>query len=285
MKEWIINFKGMPLFQKVRMETPFHLQGELKDVACFFFLSKGTMRSYDGRGLYTTTSQNAILKNCGRYIQRFVGADDEKDCEATAVFLYPELLKEIFRDEVPYFLKSNKAVQPRKYLGNQLIEQYMNNLSIYFDEPEAFDEELGVLKLKELIHILLKSENSASLQELLSEVFSTTSIQLKEAVENNLTNDITIEQLAYICNMSLSTFKRAFKQTFNDTPARYIKNRRLEEAQRRILNSSERISDIAFDLGYIELSTFSTNFKIKFGASPSTYRKNNLNKLMDVLDN
>jgi len=146
------------------MEPNFVLQGELEEVACFFYMTKGSMSSYDMRGVHTTTQHNSILKNCGRYIQEFKAFEGDQECEAIAVFLYPDLLKEIFQDEIPSYLTNVNMVAPKRYISNRLIEQYMHNLSIYFNEPDAFDEELGVLKLKEMIHILLKSENSAGVR-------------------------------------------------------------------------------------------------------------------------
>lgn len=270
----VISFKGMPLFQKASFKAPFFIQDELKEVACFFYIVQGTMTSYDVRGLHRTSRRNAILKNCGRYIQEFTADEHEHECEAIAVFLYPALLKEIYKHEVPSFLPIEEVPVPKKLIGNQLVEQYMNNLSIYFEEPDSFDEELGILKLKELMLILLKSENHLNIRKLLSEIFSPVNVALKEAIENNLYNNLGLEQLAFLCNMSLSKFKREFKKNFADTPARYIKNRRLQAAEKRLLTTDDSITEIAFSLGFVDISTFSAVFQEKFQISPSKYRLN-----------
>jgi len=269
-----IFFKGMPLFQKASFNAPYILEGDLKDTACFFYVTQGSMMSYDKRGLHQTSRQNAILKNCGRYVQEFLADEKDEICEAIAIFLYPSLLKEIYKEEVPSFLQIEKVPAPKKFIGNQLIEQYMNNLSIYFEEPDSLDEELGILKLKELMLILLKSENHLNIRNLLSEIFTPVNLELKQAIENNLYNNLSLEQMAYICHMSLSTFKRAFKKTFNDTPARYIKQRRLAAAKKRLLTTKDSITEIAFSLGFMDVSTFSDNFNKKYGCSPSKYRLN-----------
>lgn len=271
----------MPLFQKAKFASGLTMQGELKDFACFFYLVQGTMLSYDSRGKHQTTVKNAILKNCGRYIQEFVSIEKETECEAVAVYLYPDLLKEIYKDEVPSFLLTDKEFTPRKIIGNKLVEQFMNNLSIYFEHPESLDEELGILKLKELMLILLKSENHLNLRRFLSDIFSPASIELKKAIEKNLYNNLNIEQLAYICNMSLSKFKREFKKTFSDTPAHYIKSRRLQKASVLLRNTNDSITEIAFSLGFVDVSTFSSNFQEKFKLSPSKYRLNHNSEFLN----
>jgi len=273
----IIEFKGMPLFQKAKFEPHFVMEGEIKDFACFFYMTKGTMYSYDARGLHMTSSKEAVMKQCGNYVQKYQSDDHSEGCEAIAIYLYPDLLKEIYKDEVPSFLKTKEeAPIPKKFIGNQLIEQYMNNLSIYFEDPDAFDEELGIIKLKELMIILLKSENHQDIRMLLSEVFANVNVKFKDAIEHNYLNNLSMEELAFICNMSLSSFKREFKKVFNDTPAKYIKNKRLDHAASLLLKCDDSITEIAFNSGFVDVTTFSASFQDKFKTSPSKFRLNQI---------
>lgn len=275
----IIEFRGMPLFQKARFKSPFIMQGEIKEFACFFYMTEGSMLSYDARGLHRISSKEAILKQCGNYVQKYISDNDTNECEAIAVYLYPELLKEIYKDKVPTFLKSKDEIpKPKKLIQNQLIEQYMQNLSLYFEAPETLDEELGILKLQELMLILLKSENHENIRILLSEIFAPVNLKFKQSVEGNIFNDLSTEQLAFICNMSLSTFKREFKKTFQESPARYIKSKRLQHAASLLACGNESISAIAFDSGFQDLTTFSSIFKDKYHQTPSQFRLNQPSK-------
>jgi AraC-like DNA-binding protein len=269
----IIEFKGMPLFQKARFKTPFEMQGAIRDFACFFYIVEGNMLSYDSRGIHAVGEKEAILKNCNNYVQRYVPNKHQEECEAIAIYLYPDLLKTIYQNEVPSFLKIDEAPKPEKLIGNKLIDQYMTNLSIYFEAPEALDEELGILKLKELMMILLKSQRHESIRKMLSEIFTPVNLEFKNAIEKNLFNPLGVDQLAFICNMSLSTFKREFKRAFQDTPARYIKHKRLEHAASLLICSDEPVSAIAYESGFQDASTFSSSFQEKYSVSPSAYRR------------
>lgn len=269
----VIEFKGLPLFQKAKFKTPMDMQGSILDFACFFYLIKGNMLSYDSRGLTKIGENEAVIKNCNNYIQRYKPSTDTEECEAIAIYLYPELLKEIYKDEVPSFLVTDDVPTPKKIIGNQLVEQYIANLSIFFQNKDAFDDELGVLKLKELVIIMLKSENHQNVRKLLSEIFSPVDLSFKESIQRNILNPLSIEQLSFICNMSLSTFKREFKKVFKETPAKYIKHKRLEYASDLLkCNSLKSISEIAYDSGFQDPTTFSANFKEKFELSPKEYR-------------
>lgn len=265
----------MPLFQKARFKSPFIMEGAIEGFACFFYMTEGSMASYDARGMHHISAKEAIMKQCGNYVQEYVSDDDSNECEAIAVYLYPELLKEIYKDEVPSFLKQEEAIpHPKKFIGNKLIEQYMNNLAIYFESPETLDEDLGILKLKELMMILLKSENHLQIRTLLSEIFATVDVKFKDAIERNIFNHLNIDQLAFICNMSISTFKRVFKKTFDATPAKYIKERRLHHAASLLLCTDDNISAVAYDSGFQDVTTFSAIFQEKYKTSPSKYRLN-----------
>lgn len=268
----IIEFKGMPLFQKARFRTPMDMQGTIQEFACFFYMVEGTMLSYDSRGVHRLGEKEAVIKNCNNYVQRYMPNSGSEECEAIAVFLYPDLLKVIYRDEVPSFLIEHKLPKPKKLIGNQLLEQYMSNLMIYFEEPEVMDEQLGILKLKELMMILLKSENHENIRKLLSEIFTPVNVKFRQTIEQNLFNSLSLEQLAFICNMSLSTFKREFKKEFSETPARYIKNKRLEHAASRLISDQAPITTIAYESGFQDITTFSANFHEKYLVSPSNYR-------------
>lgn len=272
MNSEIIHFRGKPLFQRAQFQGSFVMMGEIKDFACFFYMTKGVLKSYDSRGAHILQAKEAITKNCGNYVQKYELAPKEDGCEAIAVYLYPELLKEIYKDEVPSFLVTNDIPAPKKFISNQLIDQYMVNLSLYFQSPESLDEELGILKLKELIMILLKSENHKDIRFLLSELFANVHLEFEQIIARNIYNPLNIEELAFICNMSISSFKRNFKKHFNSTPARYIKIKRLEKAANSLLYSNDSVSAIAYDCGFQDASTFSTNFHEIYGMSPSNYR-------------
>ena len=274
-----ITYKGLPLFQRAKMNAPATQQSELQDLACFFYIVNGTLEAVESHGSYRMSSKEALLKRCGNYVSHFQKSDTGEDCEAVAIYFFPDVLHEIYKNEIPAFLKyPAKDVAPQKVVANELIDKYINNLFIYFQNPELIDEELAVLKLKELILILLKSEKYESVHQFLSDIFSPHTLQFKSIIENNLFSNISIEELAFISNKSLSSFKREFKKVYNETPARYVKKMRLEHASGLLISGSESISGIAYESGFVDVTTFSANFQDYFGTSPSNFRLNQKRK-------
>lgn len=60
----------------------------------------------------------------------------------------------------------------------------------------------------------------------------------------------------------------------NQSPSAFIRTQRLEQAREWLIGSDDRrISEIAFDLGFGDLSQFNRSFKLRFGTPPSKMRR------------
>jgi signal transduction histidine kinase/DNA-binding response OmpR family regulator len=80
-----------------------------------------------------------------------------------------------------------------------------------------------------------------------------------------------VEQFAQEMGMSRSNFYKKFRDLTGMSPANYMKVKRLNEASRRILAGEGNITEIAFDVGFSDVSYFSRCFKEHFGCPPSKY--------------
>jgi AraC family transcriptional regulator, exoenzyme S synthesis regulatory protein ExsA len=165
---------------------------------------------------------------------------------------------------------SNKSNE--KINNDFLIKKYVEGLLFYFENPSLVNEDILILKLKEIVLLLAQSQNADSIQLILSQLFSPVTYSFKQIIEANLFSQLTIEQLADKNNLSVSSFKREFAKIYNDTPANYIKNKKLEKAAELLLISDVRITDIAFECGFNDLATFTKNFSDKFHITPTNYR-------------
>jgi AraC-like DNA-binding protein len=95
-----------------------------------------------------------------------------------------------------------------------------------------------------------------------------------QTIEKNKLNKLTIKELSFLSNMSVSSFKRTFEKYFHSSPSKWFQEKRLEHAAFLLKNKSERPSDIYQEIGYENLSNFIQAFKIKFGVTPKQYQSN-----------
>lgn len=91
---------------------------------------------------------------------------------------------------------------------------------------------------------------------------------------DNLTEEIALEELADICELSLSRFKQKFKQQMGMTPREFVNYHKIELAKGQ-LEEGCSITDIAMELGFTTSNYFSVVFKRFTSFSPSEYMRRN----------
>lgn len=96
---------------------------------------------------------------------------------------------------------------------------------------------------------------------------------LVEYMVTHPTESFTSSSLCELADISQSSLQRLFKQHTGKTPREFIKELRMVTAAHRLLVTNERISTIAYELGFETLSYFSRKFKSVYGVSPQLYRK------------
>ncbi|MET1138558.1 helix-turn-helix transcriptional regulator, partial [Bacillus subtilis] len=78
--------------------------------------------------------------------------------------------------------------------------------------------------------------------------------------------------------LSVNHFIRTFKRQLNMTPIEYILKLRMAKAK-QLLFSSDKIKEIAEQVGYKDEHYFSRVFKKNEGIAPTLYMKNKVNRI------
>ena len=97
-------------------------------------------------------------------------------------------------------------------------------------------------------------------------------LRARDAMDRSYATPLDVPALAHIALTSEAHFIRTFKQTFGETPHRYLQRRRLERAMALLRETDQPVTRICLEVGFTSLGTFSRTFKRVLGMSPSTYR-------------
>jgi AraC-like DNA-binding protein len=92
-------------------------------------------------------------------------------------------------------------------------------------------------------------------------------------MEAELSRAWTTEDLAEAVGMSRSAFADRFTRVVGAPPMRYLGQRRLEEASRRLCETGDLVANIAFSVGFESEAAFTRSFKRTYGSPPSAWRK------------
>ena len=92
-------------------------------------------------------------------------------------------------------------------------------------------------------------------------------------IEENLTEELSVEQIAKEVHISPFYFQKGFSMLCGYTVSEYIRLRRLALAGSELISTDRKIIDIALKYGYDSPDSFTKAFTRFHGVTPTTVRK------------
>ena len=231
----------------------------------FAYVIKGILNGYDGSEHLSLKSGECCLARKNR-LARYNKLKENNELEKVFVFFDEAFLKrfqEKYKSKAAVFESANTFIQIKQ---NELLPNFISSLQPYYNHG-IIKEPFTDVKREELLLILLQKQPD------LAGVFFDFGIPQKTNIEEfmnkNFKFNVSIERFAFMTGRSLSAFKRDFKAIFNETPNRWLVQKRLQEAYFLIEKKKQKPSDIYLDLGFETLSHFSFAFKKRFNFSPT----------------
>ena len=97
--------------------------------------------------------------------------------------------------------------------------------------------------------------------------------ELLRYINENLGNSLTVGELSKRYYVHPNHFIRLFRSKTGLTPAKYVKDQRLQAARRLLESTTLSVAEIAERTGEIDVANFSRAFKKHYNLSPAEYRK------------
>ncbi len=180
---------------------------------------------------------------------------------------HPEVLQAKvgeFREE-PYLLFEKDA----------LLHHFIESLGQMLGAGQPLSLRMQLIKLEELL-LYLGENYSGQLQKLCNTSREAAGeILIRQAVAANLDHPVGVEELAFLCHTSLSTFKRRFASIYGTSPNKWLLEKRMEKAAMLLKQGNHKASEIYYEVGYENLSSFIQSFKQVFGVTPKQYQLSN----------
>ena len=97
-------------------------------------------------------------------------------------------------------------------------------------------------------------------------------LRARDAMDRDYAAPLDVPSLARIAYVSEAHFIRTFRETFGETPHRYLQRRRVERSMFLLRETDRSVTEICLDVGFNSLGTFSRTFREIVGESPTSYR-------------
>lgn len=143
-------------------------------------------------------------------------------------------------------LKDRVSADSRRLAGlTQLMATYL--VERYMDEAPKIGRDRGGLPIRQLRKV-------------------------EDYVSQNLGQEITVETLAELVELSPFHFSRVFKQTTGVSPLKFVTQERIALAQQMIRETSRSVIEIGMEVGYPNPSHFAQVFRRVVGVTPTEFR-------------
>jgi AraC-like DNA-binding protein len=97
-------------------------------------------------------------------------------------------------------------------------------------------------------------------------------LRAKDLADARYVEPIHVADMARAAGLSPAHFSRAFRETFGESPHRYLLTRRLERAAALLCMTDRNVADICCMVGLSSVGSFTTCFRRVFGMTPTAYR-------------
>lgn len=96
----------------------------------------------------------------------------------------------------------------------------------------------------------------------------------KDLLIDNFNKGITLSEVSKKIGINENQLKLGFKEIYNNTPYQYLLDYKLEIANQLLLKEQLQVSEVAYQIGYSNISHFIAAYKKKFGTTPKKQIKN-----------
>lgn len=171
-----------------------------------------------------------------------------------------------------YHLIMNKEEYPKvHYLASSIVEELKNQKSCYQTSVKGLMLSLYVELLRIHTSENLQKEMDSSINQDVENILVIS--DALEHIHKNYMQPISIGDLADICHLSVSHFRRTFHEIMGTAPLNYLNSTRIDEACWLLRSTEDSILTISEKVGFHSISSFDRCFVKLMKTSPNIWRK------------
>lgn len=205
-----------------------------------------------------------------------VDISTQKLFKSILIFFDDEELAAFFRANAGAIEKAVKAHKTTAsayvaFKKDAFIEHYIDSIQLMLRNGGEPSLAMRRIKLQELLLYLLENHTREFLAFKNRGPVSSSELVIRRVVESNLLSNLTVDEMAFLCNLSASTFKRQFKNIYSESPNSWILGQKMRLAAQMLTKQKGKPAEIWFKLGFETHSGFTKSFKKHFGVAPKDY--------------
>jgi AraC-like DNA-binding protein len=238
----------------------------------FSFLQEGFKKISTSHEPISITNDAFLIMKSGHCLMTENLSESSNFYKSILLFFSDEVLFQFIEKHKITSKQVSATTAAKACAYDDFIRSFVKSLEDIHALPQKMQHKLLQLKLEEILLYLIATKGADFLLFLIA-AKDNQSRNFINVIESNTLNKLTLKELAFLSNMSVSTFKREFEKHFKESPIKWFQNKRLEHAAFLLQHKSKRASDIFEEIGYENLSNFVHAFKVKFGVTPKQFQQ------------
>ncbi|MGK0308021.1 MAG: AraC-like DNA-binding protein [Urechidicola sp.] len=190
-----------------------------------------------------------------------------KNYRSILLFFTNETLSKFIQKFELNNIEQNEYKSVYSFEYDKFIKRFVDSLIDISKLSKTVQKKIIEVKFEEIMLYLIELHGTHILYSLTSNNDNLTQ-NFTRTVESNQLKKLTLKELAFLCNMSVSTFKREFEKHYSESPIKWFQNKRLEHAYYLLNQKHKKSSEIYFEVGYENLSSFIQAYKSKYNKTP-----------------
>ncbi len=243
-----------------RENVSFKMMQPRKTSCLLYFCGCSAKYIFDDKELWVECGSVIYIPKGAVYETRFFDCDESSISTILIEFNYYLPDSTIFKSSDELCVLIEKS--------NTLVEKLFNEAADIYSSAV-----ISISKIKSIIYNLLSNiTHSERKKSINSRGFNTIAKGIS-LLENDFKNETSVKEIAKICHVSESTFRRLFKQYTGKSPVEYRMERRIEYAKKLLETGSMTVVEVAIDTGFDDPAYFCRVFKKQTGITAGEYIK------------
>ncbi len=234
------------------------------------FLIEGTKEViFDNEALSITPSKFIVMRS-GNCLMTEKRISETSLYKSVLLFFSNEMLHNFIRKMES---ERSESIEPKSVYAfdyDDFLKRFVDSLADISGLSKTVQSKLLEVKFEEIMLYLVDKYGTDFLYSLTTNSDDVAQKFIR-TIENSHLSKLTLKELAFLCNISVSTFKREFEKYYSESPIKWFQNKRLEHAH-YLLSQEKSPSEVYFEAGYENLSSFSQAYKIKYGVTPKHHK-------------
>jgi len=263
---------------KEKYENGYYFDGEAHNFWELVYVTEGSLFVSEDDKVYRLSEGNIIFHKPMEFHKIWV----EKDQSARAIIISFEAEEEIFDNLADTLYRLDVEKQNAfEEIFHMLNENFHTNFYVRRTEnPDIAAEKLTFMHFEIFLLSLLSDYNVN--KNTGHSISATNYKMIIDTMNENISKNLSINELAALCNLSVSNLKKIFAKYASGGVMKYFNSLKIKKAM-RLLRIGLSVSETSYQLGFSSQNYFAVVFKRETGMLPSEFRhfKHNEGKTID----